>query len=56
MLYGDYDMVPKSANLEQFVPNVEVQNLPCGHWIQQERPAEVNELMLEWLGRHYPAT
>ncbi len=55
MLYGDYDMVPKSANLEQFVPNVEMQSLPCGHWIQQERPAEVNELMLEWLGRHYPA-
>jgi pimeloyl-ACP methyl ester carboxylesterase len=55
MLYGDYDMVPKSANLEQFVPNVEMQSLPCGHWIQQECPDKVNELMLEWLGRHYPA-
>ncbi|WP_165845548.1 alpha/beta fold hydrolase [Streptacidiphilus pinicola] len=21
----------------------------CGHWIQQERPAEVNRLLLEWL-------
>jgi pimeloyl-ACP methyl ester carboxylesterase len=21
----------------------------CGHWIQQERPAEVNELLTEWL-------
>ena len=55
MLYGDHDMVPKSANLERFVPNVQVSSLPCGHWIQQERPAEVNDLMLEWLSRHYPA-
>jgi pimeloyl-ACP methyl ester carboxylesterase len=22
----------------------------CGHWIQQERPAEVNQLLIEWLG------
>ncbi len=22
----------------------------CGHWTQQERPAEVNALLLEWLG------
>ncbi|MDN3356283.1 alpha/beta hydrolase [Actinomadura sp. DC4] len=21
----------------------------CGHWIQQERPAEVNELLIDWL-------
>lgn len=22
----------------------------CGHWVQQERPAEVNRLLLDWLG------
>jgi pimeloyl-ACP methyl ester carboxylesterase len=22
----------------------------AGHWIQQERPAEVNAALLEWLG------
>jgi pimeloyl-ACP methyl ester carboxylesterase len=22
----------------------------CGHWTQQERPAEVNERLLAWLG------
>jgi len=55
MLYGDHDMVPKSAKLEQFVPNVEIQNLDCGHWIQQERPEQVNRMMLDWLGRHYPS-
>ncbi|WP_328708528.1 hypothetical protein [Microbispora hainanensis] len=21
----------------------------CGHWVQQERPAEVNRLLTEWL-------
>jgi pimeloyl-ACP methyl ester carboxylesterase len=21
----------------------------CGHWTQQERPAEVNALLLDWL-------
>jgi pimeloyl-ACP methyl ester carboxylesterase len=26
----------------------------CGHWTQQEKPDEVNEVMLEWLGRRYP--
>ena len=55
MLYGDHDTVPKSGKLEQFVPNVEIQNLDCGHWIQQERPEQVNSAMLDWLGRHYPS-
>ncbi|MFI9004697.1 hypothetical protein [Streptomyces sp. NPDC053541] len=22
----------------------------CGHWIQQERPDEVNHLLTDWLG------
>jgi pimeloyl-ACP methyl ester carboxylesterase len=26
----------------------------CGHWTQQEKPAELNELMLRWLGRRFP--
>jgi len=25
----------------------------CGHWTQQEKPAELNAIMLEWLGRRY---
>lgn len=24
----------------------------CGHWTQQEKPGEVNEVMLDWLQRH----
>jgi pimeloyl-ACP methyl ester carboxylesterase len=55
MIHGRYDMVQPNPNLSQFVPNVEVATLDCGHWIQQEKPAETNRLMLDWLARHYPA-
>ena len=27
----------------------------CGHWTQQERPDELNAIMLDWLARRYPA-
>jgi pimeloyl-ACP methyl ester carboxylesterase len=53
-IFGDYDMVPKSKNLANRVSNLEVVDLPCGHWIQQELPAQTNAAMLDWLGRHYP--
>ncbi len=54
MIYGKHDMVPPSENLTTYVPNVEVHHLDCGHWIQQEKPQETTELMLDWLQRHYP--
>ena len=28
----------------------------CGHWSQQERPDQVNEIMLRWLRQRYPAS
>jgi pimeloyl-ACP methyl ester carboxylesterase len=35
-----------------FVPKVEGHVLEsCGHWTQQERPAEVNALLIDWLKR-----
>ena len=49
MIYGDRDVIPKSANLAAFVPHVEVVNLECGHWIQQEKPVETNRAILKWL-------
>ena len=55
MIYGQYDMVPQFPNLTDFVPNTETHTLPCGHWIQQEQPEATNQLMLDWLGRHYPS-
>lgn len=49
MIYGDRDLIPKSQQLAEFVPNVEVVNLDCGHWIQQEKPEETNRVILNWL-------
>ena len=51
MIYGDRDLIPKSRNLGQFVPNVDVVSLDCGHWIQQEKPEETNQAILDWLQR-----
>ena len=33
------------------VPNLQVAEVldGCGHWTQQERPAEVNALLIPWL-------
>lgn len=49
MIYGDRDVVARSEKLAEFVPNVEVVNLDCGHWIQQEKPEETNQAILKWL-------
>ena len=49
MIYGDQDAVAKPENLRDFVPNVEEVTLECGHWIQQEKPEETNQAILEWL-------
>ena len=55
MIYGDYDIVPKSETLKDVVADLEDMSFPCGHWIQQECPAETNAAILDWLGRRYPA-
>jgi pimeloyl-ACP methyl ester carboxylesterase len=55
MIYGEHDSVPQSPSLREHVPDVTVETFPCGHWIQQERPAETNQAMLTWLEEHYPA-
>ena len=52
MIYGNQDMIPKFDRLPEFVPNVEVANLDCGHWIQQELPEETNQVILKWLESH----
>ena len=49
MIYGEYDSVPQ-VDMARFVPQAEIHVLACGHWIQQERPAETNQLLLAWLG------
>jgi pimeloyl-ACP methyl ester carboxylesterase len=49
MIYGDRDPIPKSANLAEFVPNAEEVSLDCGHWIQEERPEETTQAILNWM-------
>ena len=51
MIYGDRDVVPRPGSLTEFVPDVDVIALDCGHWIQQEKPAETTQAILRWLGR-----
>jgi len=51
MIYGDRDPVVRSPDLQTFVPHVEEVSLDCGHWIQQERPEQTTELILDWLER-----
>jgi pimeloyl-ACP methyl ester carboxylesterase len=55
---GDRDLVYRFRGMDQLIPNLE-QFVPelrrtvilpgCGHWTQQERAAEVNAAMLEFL-------
>ncbi|UZN03782.1 alpha/beta fold hydrolase [Cellulomonas sp. S1-8] len=51
MIYGERDMVARSQRLTEFVPDVDVVSLDCGHWIQQEKPEEVNRVIVDWLDR-----
>lgn len=54
MIYGEHDTIPKFDRLPEFVPNVDVVSLDCGHWIQQERPEETNQAILSWLEQQGP--
>jgi pimeloyl-ACP methyl ester carboxylesterase len=49
-------MADAIAAMPQTVPGLRTSVLlpGCGHWVQQERPAEVNTLLVEWL-RGLPA-
>jgi soluble epoxide hydrolase/lipid-phosphate phosphatase len=41
--------------MKPWVPDLEIQTIEdCGHWTQQEKPDELNSIMLEWLARRYP--
>ena len=55
MIYGAYDIVPKGGDVSEYVPNLECITLKCGHWIQQEKPDEVNTFLLDWLKRNMPS-
>ncbi|MDA1636642.1 alpha/beta hydrolase [Bacillus cereus] len=49
MVYGEKDIIPPLPNIKDFVPNIDIKSLDAGHWIQEERPEELNQTILEWL-------
>jgi len=60
LIAGDRDVVLAFRGMDQIIANLPISVpklhktliLPgCGHWTQQERPQEVNEVMLEFLRR-----
>lgn len=51
MIYGENDVIPPLPNIQDFVPNIEVKSLEAGHWIQEEKPEELNQMILKWLAK-----
>ena len=49
---ADNDVIISAQHIEGMKPmmsNLTLRMLECGHWTQQEMPAEVNQLLLDWL-------
>ena len=43
--------------MRPYVPDLEIHMIEnCGHWTQQEQPEELNRILLDWLGSHYPVS
>lgn len=55
MIHGSHDIVAKGGDVSNYIPNLESITLDCGHWIQQEKPDEVNVFLLDWLKRNTPS-
>lgn len=53
---NDRIISPKQiAAMKPLVEDLEIRMIAdCGHWTQQEKPDELNEILLEWLRRRYP--
>ncbi|MCH8072794.1 MAG: alpha/beta hydrolase [Proteobacteria bacterium] len=52
------DIIISQSQIEAmrpFVPDLEIQMIEeCGHWTQQEKPDELNRIIIDWLTRRYP--
>jgi pimeloyl-ACP methyl ester carboxylesterase len=57
MVTAEHDPVlrPELAEaMREFVPDLEIVNIAgCGHWTQQEKPAELSRIMIDWLTRRF---
>ena len=44
-----------AAGMPALIPDLEIHQIEtCGHWTQQERPDELNRLLVDWLTRRFP--
>jgi hypothetical protein len=52
----DFALPPALAEgMEAYVPRLEKRLIrDCGHWTQQEKPEELNALLVDWLTRTFP--
>lgn len=50
---NDVILPPSSADgMESYIADLEKHTVAdCGHWTQQEKPEEVNRVLIDWLGR-----
>ncbi len=50
---NDVILPPSSADgMDEFISDFEKYTVAdCGHWTQQEKPEELNKVMLDWLNR-----
>ena len=59
MIMAEDDVVLSPAmadGMERYVPDLEKSLIRrCGHWTQQEHPAQTNAAMIDWLKRHFIA-
>lgn len=57
MICAEWDPVLRpemAADMPTRVPDLEMHTIPrCGHWTQQERPEELNRLLVDWLRRRF---
>ncbi len=55
LIWGDQDValgINLTNGLEQWVPNLKIEHIPdSGHWVQQEKPDEVNSFLLDFLSQ-----
>jgi pimeloyl-ACP methyl ester carboxylesterase len=58
MVTAEWDPVLAPAlaqGMDRWIADLETHMIArCGHWTQQERPDELNRLLVDWLGRRFP--
>ena len=48
--------VKQIEHMKPYVEDLEITMIEdCGHWTQQEKPDELNAILLDWLKRRYPS-